>query len=339
MEIKFIQRIDAKKIIINCDNYFDVMSSYDYSIRMGISCRTNYMIGRDDYDKYVHDHVLDWDDNEKKYISETIMDVITFLKKIEFKGVISDTISIIKTDGLEDLRDFMGYCRKGIICINKKGIVNLSHKFFIYALFIIFLRTNVNIRNKLYNSIGFHACNDIFLPQNIKSKSIVHPNGYHRDAYIEVIVNDSDTSSNIKSLNTQQKIRCIPIMLFDNNNYGSFFTKTNVKFLRLCCAESGMMIPYTIQNGLNKQYILYDVSDLKDFFEQIGESAHYFHPDEIIATRFSKIVYSAMWFPDTWHHNDNVHEQTMKEILFDMTLNDEYKKVKTLFNKRTCVCI
>jgi hypothetical protein len=335
ININFLKKSVAKSIIVNCDTYLDMMSPCDYAMRMGVACNPNHIIDRDEFARYITQHVLDWTDSEKKDVTDTITDVVVFLQKIKFKGQFPESIYIIKTDGTEDLRDFAGYCRKNTICISTYGISSLSHRFFIYALFVIYLQNNISIKNELYNSIGFHRCNEIELPKYLKPKTMIHPDAYFRDTYINVTVDDDNTKSHSK----RQKIRCTPILLLDNNNKGTFFTKTCVKFLRVCTVESGMSVPYLFQDDTStgKKCLLYDVTDLYDLFDQIGECSHYFHPDEIIATRFSKMVFAAMWYPDRWHQYDNPHERSMKELLFNMSTDDNESNDSS--GIKSCRCI
>jgi hypothetical protein len=299
--------------MISGDNYIDVMSSHDYALRMNvtnINGSIKQSINRDDFIKYICNHILAWEESEKRDVLKTIMDIVLILQKLNFNGKMPDMINIVKTDGLEELHEFnLCYARKKTICVSTNGIRRLCHKSFINALFNIFLQNDDKLRDKMYNSIGFHICNDINLPTNLIHKTIIHPGSYHRDAYIDVAINGSLALS---------KMFVIPIMMYKG---------ACNKFLRVISDRYGMFVPYRVPyiDPIVKKCILYDVEDLDmtDFYNRTGDIKNLFHPNEILADRFSKIVLSAMWSMDlnNWYHtNTNTHEQTMKELLFDIDM-------------------
>ena len=61
-----------------------------------------------------------------------------------------------------------------------------KNTFLIHELFHIRNQNNPTLRYKLYNSLGFHHCNEIILPSELLNKKITNPDAPRLDVYINV---------------------------------------------------------------------------------------------------------------------------------------------------------
>jgi len=150
MNIHFIQGDEAKDIILNSDNYLNKMNSFDRAVRMN-SDRNDISV--EEFGKYATEHILEWLDEEKEIVNNFINEISEFLTIHKFKGIFPNPVKIIKTDGLEDIRECAGYCRKNTIVITESAIDMERISFWVHELFHIFSQNNPELRDQLYNSI------------------------------------------------------------------------------------------------------------------------------------------------------------------------------------------
>jgi hypothetical protein len=97
----------------------------------------------------------------------------------------------------------------------------------------------------------------------------------------------------INITHNNKKITATPVLFYNKAGVGGFFSKLHIQFIAVkpddndnfvCCEDS----KYETNDPL--RYELIKISDIADFFTQNGESHYYFHPDEILATRFEKMI-------------------------------------------------
>jgi len=303
MNIQFIQGNEANDIILNSDNYLNKMNSFDRAVRMD-SDRNDISV--EEFGKYVTEHILEWLDEEKEIINNFIKEISEFLTTQKFKGVFPNPVKIIKTDGLEDIRECAGYCRKNTIVVRESAIKMKRISFWVHELFHIFSQNNNELRDQLYNSIGFFKCNELTLPSDIKEKTLTNPDCPNHDVYIKVT-----------SIYDNTEIYVTPVLFYDKTTIGGFFQKLYIKLIQVEKQENDDYI-VKIENNKVKDF---DVIDVINFFAQIGHCHYYFHPDEILATRFEKLYF-----------NDNdKYINTMSKILFDNLNIEDKLKVEFLF--------
>jgi|688.fasta_scaffold130402_2 hypothetical protein len=306
INIKFVQGDEAKNIMLNSDNYFNIMNNFDRAIRME-SDRND--ITQDEFGNYATEHILDWLDEEKEIVNNTINEISQFLTTYKFKGVFPNPVKIIKTDGLEDIRECTGYCRKNTIVVKISGIKKIRTSFWIHELFHIFSQNNPELRDQLYNSIGFFRCNELTLPSDIKEKTLTNPDCPNHDVYIKVT-----------SIYDNIEICVTPVLFYDRTTIGGFFQKLYIKLIQVEKQENGDYI-VKLENNKVKDF---DVIDVINFFDQIGHCHYYFHPDEILATRFEKL----------YINDHDKYIDTMIDILFDNLNMVNATKVNNFWNDK-----
>lgn len=266
--VKFVEGEEAHEIMLSSDRYFDIMTPFDRAIRMN-SSRTD--ITREEFGRYATSHTMKWEDEEKETVTEFVNDIAKVLTELGFKGKFPNPVKMIKTDGLEDIRECAGYCRKNTICINRRALWNVNYRFLTHELFHIFSQNNPELRDELYNSIGFFRCNEIELPDDVRQKTLTNPDAPNHDVYIDLTLNES-------------QIRVTPVLFYNRDATGSFFSKLYIKMLEV---EKKLETDSHTLVLVNGQPVMHDVDEFTDFYKKIGESHYYFHPDEILATRFA----------------------------------------------------
>jgi hypothetical protein len=244
---------------------------------------------------------LDWTDYEKEDLTEMFEKVQSHLLEKGFKGKFPDPIRMLKTTGEDDIRECNGYCRSNTICADKNSVTSSFGEFWVHELFHIFSQNNPELINRLYNSIGFFRCNEIELPENINKNTITNPDAPKHDVYIEVIHKD-------------KTIKVTPVVFYNKENNGSFFSALYIRLVQIELEHD----KYVCSKDDNGECIMLDVKDVSNFYEQIGNSYYYFHPDEILATRFGEMYTRELTKKNSSENiTHDKYEQLMNELLFE----------------------
>jgi uncharacterized protein YrzB (UPF0473 family) len=349
INVKFVDEDEAIDIMLNSDDYFKIMTPQERAIRMDVDYDPKNPISYDTFCDYAKKQIVKITETDKRRVLGAIGEVERCLIGNDFKGVFPDYVNIIVTSGLEDIRECAGYCRKNTICINLRALRMSSTSFFAHELFHIISQNNPDLREKLYNSLGFYECNDIELPSDLIPETLTNPDAPHHNVFIDIMVSDRGTKRKTDSdsdddktveVREKKKIRVTPVLLYNKDSYGGFFSKLYIKLLRIRADETDKNkyvvykpskdeinedeSPLTKDDSsmtdkkVQREYQLYSVDDVDDFWEQIGDCQYYFHPDEILATRFSECVVRKLRFC-TWNSTcDDLtkQEQKMIDILF-----------------------
>lgn len=334
INLKFVEGDEAVDILLNSDKYFKIMTPQERCIRMGVEYDPIKPISCDEFSEYAKNHVRTFSNIEKKRITNIVKDISNHLVSNGFKGVFPDPVNVILTSGMEDIRECAGYCRKNAICINLRAMQNTLLTLFTHELFHIFSQHNPELREQLYNSLGFYKCNEIEIPTEVIPKTLTNPDAQSHDVFINVKLKNKSTKRKlddetlITSPTKNETVSVTPVLMYNKDAYGGFFSKLHIGLLRINTTDDeknkNEYVPYKpniIDNKESenaqsdqKDYVMYTVDDCEDFWEQVGECHYYFHPDEILATRFASCLVNKIRY-DMWHHNGK-QEKQMIEILF-----------------------
>jgi hypothetical protein len=375
IDINFVEGEKAIEILLNSDNYYQIMTPNERALRMGIDHDPDKPISEEEFGNYVKQHICEFKSSDKRIITDIIDKITKCLQDNNFVGYFPETVNIILTDGQEDIRECAGYCRKNTICINKRGLRNDPLSLFAHELFHIFSQNNPGLRNKLYKSIGFKKCNDIVLPTDLIPKLITNPDAQLHDVYINVKLKKekklkkrklSQTHSERKYEEVKSKevkckevkckeikckeikceevkseeikcdeIKVTPVLFYDKDNGVSFFQKLYIRLLRIEPKNRNKTSDDSIDHKLpqieyvyyvndEKQYEMYTVDEVDNFWSQVGDCRYYFHPDEILATRFASHVVNNILY-GSWHISPwSVREEREKEMI-ELLFNRSFK--------------
>lgn len=276
MEVKFVQGDDAIDVLLNSDEYLSKLSPFEMGVRMGDS--NTKEVTPEEFRDHLSKQTLEWTIEEKDKVVDLFGQIESKLEIYDLK--FPNPIKLIKTTGLDDIRDCSGYCRRHAIVMSQKTVDrdpdNLE-RFFMHELFHIQSQVSPELRYKLYALIGFEHCNEISIPKDLAEKKITNPDAQDLDVVINVTYNG-------------EKIKCLPIILYDSKAPGNFFQRLRIKLLQVTQNLDGLYEYYKIDDEEGTDFNLISVEDTSDFSEQIGDSDYYFHPEEILATRFEELV-------------------------------------------------
>ena len=182
---------------------------------------------------------------------------------------------MIKTTGDEEGHAF--YTRDTAIIMpgpeTEKASIDVLKKTIAHELFHILSRTNPDVREQLYQAIGFSKCDEVQLPADLASRKITNPDAPRNDHALQLHFGGKEFPAVPILLSTSEK--------YDPKRGGEFFNYLQFKFL----------LPP--KPGTDKPELV-DPAYVSGFFEQIGHNTEYvIHPEEILAENFALLVLGA----------------------------------------------
>lgn len=135
----------------------------------------------------------------------------------------------------------------------------------------------MEIQQSLYESIGFNKMNALVLPQEIARWKITNPDAVINNYYFETVISNNE-------------YKVVPLLLasskYDEKKGGEFFDYLTLNFIAIE-DNNGKAIPI-IKNG---SYVIFSISKITNYFEEVGENTDYIiHPEEILADNFVLLV-------------------------------------------------
>ena len=260
-------KAQAKKLLASDDEFISAQSDFDRSARLKVSKK----VSKEEYLKFVSEQALDWTKDEKITFGETFKKIKELGKpyNLEFP----ETVYFVKTTGREE--GMASYCRnKSVVVISqpmaleKENLLNLC----IHELFHIYSKNNLDVREKLYNSIGYFKTGSLELPASLKKIKITNPDSVVNNYYFSGTVNGKTTN-------------VMPLLLagspYDEKKGGEFFEYMVFLFAEV---ELGDVCTIATENG-NLKLIQFD--QVTDYMEKVGMNTEYIiHAEEILADNF-----------------------------------------------------
>ena len=232
--------------------------------------KTDKSVSEEEFLKFVKANAAEWTGAEQKRIGTAIAALRPALDQLPV--AFPKRIIFVKTTGLEEGRAF--YTRDTAIMMPETETASASEellrKTIAHELFHILSRTNPELREKLYQLIGFSSCREIDFPDELKARKITNPDAPRNDHAIRVRANGKEVS-------------VVPILFSSVPNYdpvrgGEFFNYLQLGFLQLS------------KDSMARGEIL-TPQQLSGFFEQVGRNTNYIiHPEEILAENFALLM-------------------------------------------------
>lgn len=269
---RFASIAEGRKLLGTLDDYVKMLTPLDMKLRM----KTNQKMSKEAFLSFAANQAVEWCQDEIDDIAQALVIV---RQKIELSGIdidLPEHILLIKTTGREDAGT---YTRgNGIIIPNlgsQQPSVDRLSDGILHELFHVMTRYKPQIREQLYNIIGFHPCDEVALPDSLSDWKITNPDAPSSSFFIEVSVKGVPT-------------KVIPIIYSKNQRYnGSELSDYLIFKLMAVEIVNGVCQP-ALDRGTP---ILYDVSEVTNFYEQIGHNTEYIiHPEEILACNFVHMV-------------------------------------------------
>lgn len=276
-EVKFVFADKAKgsELLKTEDHFTESLSEFDMSARL----KTSKEVSKKEYLNFISQQALDWDAMEELYLKVAFTEIGDLFKK--YKILLPKEIYLLKTTGVEEGNS--AYCRNKNIIVIPQKMIRLDNLYameaiLIHEIFHIFSSNNPDVKEKLYNSIGFYKTKDLVFPEILAKKyKITNPDSIDNNYYFESTIDGN-------------KEKVMPILLakeyYDEKKGGDFFDYLSVVF---CCIE---------ENDNNSQmkfvdgeYHIYSAKYVPDYFTLIGENTDYIiHPEEVLADNFVLMV-------------------------------------------------
>lgn len=257
---RFASVTEGAEILGRKDDFIQRLSAFDRSARM----KTAKDVSVDEFLEFVRTNVVEWTDAEKKTIEAALAAIRKPLEALH--PSLPKTIHFVKTTGAEEGKAF--YTRDSAIIFPKSELPgDASHlqKTLAHELFHILSRESPDLREKLYQLIGFTKCPEVELPDQLKSRKITNPDAPRNDHSIHLRL-------------AGREVTAVPILFSKSEKYdvsrgGEFFAYLEFKFLLV------------LQNELISP------KEASGFFEQVGRNTDYvIHPEEILADNFALLI-------------------------------------------------
>ncbi|MCA9155438.1 MAG: hypothetical protein KDA38_11655 [Planctomycetales bacterium] len=278
--VRFASVEQGRELLLRHDEFTQSLSRFDLECRLN----TNEEVTADDLLKFMASHVIEWTPEDRQRLSPVVTTVGEKLR--ELKLPLPPTVWLVKTTGDEEAN--AAYCRGPAIVLPKSMVENPRglERLFAHELFHVLSNSNPELRNRLYELIGFHACEPIELPASLRDRKLTNPDAPTLDHYMTLRIDD-------------KPVDAIPILFasverYDPNKPGSLFRFLTFRLLALA-REDGTLRVLENEQGP----VLYEPISRKDnetvrldsFFEQVGENTRYIiHPEEILADNFALMV-------------------------------------------------
>lgn len=273
--IAFATLDKGKEILTAQDDFVRRMSPFDRAARM----KTDRDISEAKYLEFVGKNVLEWNDIEKEKVASAIRGLQAELDALSLP--FPKEIFIIKTTGNEE--GGAAYTRANAIILPKDYLtasIQKIQKTICHELFHIMSRTNPDLREKLYASIGFIKCDEVTFPLELESRKITNPDAPRNDHCIQLQV-------------LGKECWAIPILFSSTEKYniergGEFFNYLQFQFLLVEKHDNSSRVKPMYDNQKPR---LVEMKQVSGFFEQVGNNTRYIiHPEEILADNFALMV-------------------------------------------------
>jgi hypothetical protein len=263
--VQFASAAEGAEILGRKDDFIQRLSPFDRAARM----KTGGSVSEEEFLNFVKANVLTWNESEKTKIADAIAAIRPILNNLPLS--LPKIVTLVKTTGAEEGRAF--YTRDSAIIMPEKETdeadASLLQKTIAHELFHILSRNNPALREKLYDSIGFHKCDEVDFPSDLRSRKITNPDAPRNDHAIRVRVGG-------------QEARAVPVLISDAPKYdvsrgGQFFNYLQLKFLLTPTSSTG--------------HVLALPEEISGFYEQVGRNTNYIiHPEEILADNFALLI-------------------------------------------------
>jgi hypothetical protein len=265
----------GQQLLSRQDDFTQRLSPFDRAARM----KTNKHTSTAQYLQFTRQHVQPWQQADQQKVTLAFNTIKQTLSR--YPLAFPDQVMMIKTTGEEE--GHAAYTRGNAIIFTDKQLAFAQSKLqqlLLHELFHILSRSNPELKQRLYQVIGFNKSNELEFPENLKTRKITNPDAPRNDHFV--------------NLEYQQKnIQVVPILfsrtaIYDTDKGGPFFDYLDFKLLVVRHNPQTQALTINIDNG---QPQLLDITEVPDYFNQIGKNTDYIiHPEEILAENFALLL-------------------------------------------------
>lgn len=273
--ISFATAEEGREVLTARDDFVERMSPFDRSVRL----RSEEKVTEAEYLEFVSQHVLDWDEMDKKTLTDAIEGVRESIEALKLP--LPEKIVLVKTSGEEE--GGAAYTRGNAIVLPVERLqlpLARLQSLFCHELFHVISRADPEFRERLYSSIGFEKCQEIEFPPQLAPRKITNPDAPRNDHWIRLKLGD-------------EEILAVPILFsiaeqFDPKVGSGLFEYLQFEMLVVeQLPDSGKVAPVFRDDEPR----LVSLTRASGFFDQVGRNTSYIiHPEEILAENFAMIV-------------------------------------------------
>jgi hypothetical protein len=265
---------EGKHILETRDDFIERLSPFDRSARL----KTAEDVSQEAFLKHAAKSVLQWTDDEKAAIESAYQGIQKRFESLDLP--FPEKVLLIKTSGEED--GHAAYTRSNAVVFPEDQILIVDadlQKSITHELFHVLSRANPELREQLYQMIGFVKCDEVDLPEKLASRKITNPDAPKNDHCIRLKVANKEHWA-------------IPIIFSKSEKYdtsrGDEFYH-NSKFQMLLVERNGATGVKPLSDDTMPQLV--DLSHVSGFFQQVGSNTKYvIHPEEILADNFAFLI-------------------------------------------------
>ena len=278
-------------------DFIENLTILDISLRIEKECLFNDLKKhKKEYFNFHKKQFKNWSFIDEKFV---LCQLKKSYSKIDsfFPMVLPDTLYLIRTTGKQEFNSFYT-CKNAIICPSSIRLSSTYLPFigyirqyiervFIHEIFHIFSSNNVNIRNELYNLIGFEKIDNLYIPPELNKKIIHNPDD--KSHLYKISLKDKSTG----------KVDNYNLMILSKypkwEGYIDFPARLNVLLVYM---ESGFLQikkenkNWTVVQDNKNQIAIKNIDSFSDYYEKVGLKNGAISPEEIVAHLFIDLVKS-----------------------------------------------
>lgn len=261
------------ELITAHDDYIARLSPFDLQSKM----QTNRDVTHGDFAQFLGENTLEWAEEEKQKIT-TAIDIFKSLSSdLSLPLPLPPEVFFVKTTGQEE--GGAAYTRANAIFFPERFFSFPQEKLnwiVCHEFFHVLTRENQQLREQLYQTIGFQKCGEIELPDFLNEHKITNPDAPIHDHVIEVQADGKDHWA-------------IPL-IYSETDFDESEGKNFLQYLvlKLLLVEKDQRAPESIRAAFNeKSTELYSTKEVSGFYQKIGNNTGYImHAEEILAENF-----------------------------------------------------
>ncbi|MEX2112885.1 MAG: hypothetical protein WD845_06845 [Pirellulales bacterium] len=267
--VRFADQHEGIAALTQRDDYIRQLSPFDRQVRL----RTSRPVSEQEFLGFIAGHVRPWTDAEVARLTPMFEQLGEKLRP--WKLPLPPVILLVKTSGEEEGR--AAYCRGSAIVLPQNMLDQQPSrlpKILPHEVFHVLSSHNLELRKRLYATIGFHPTGDVQLPEPLRPRKITNP-----DAPLNNFAISTDSPGG--------PLEWMPVLISKSERYdpargGLLFDYLDFKLMQLE-RDGGMRRP-ALRNG---QAVLVEPASVPGYAEQIGANTKYIiHPEEVLADNF-----------------------------------------------------
>lgn len=278
-QLQFATVDEGRNALGTTDEFVRQMSPFDRQVRMQAAMDP----GPKAYLEFVRAEVIDWDPKAIEQYRRAIESIRPRLESLKLPPL--GSILMIRTTGREE--SGAAYTR-GKVIVFPMGHGANTEKLVAHELYHVISRNLPELRDKLYERIGFRRSDPIQLPGPLKLRGLTNPDAPVLEHVVEIRLSDTERVTVAPVLYANQEFRADSKMTIFSNMEARLMEVERVK---------GKEFAAKLRDG---EPVMHPLNS-PDYLRQVGRnSGVVFHPEEILAANFSTYISQRGRVVDQW---------------------------------------